>query len=112
MPEDPRVTIAATGIVSSLVKATGLRTARCRISTGAEAGRAVLIGGRPVQVGADRQCDVILSDAKVSRNHAELRLAPSGIQVRDLGSTNGTWYQGSRISEAEVPLGGSSSSGS
>jgi ABC-type multidrug transport system ATPase subunit len=34
---------------------------------------------------------VVLEDESVSRQHAEILFGPSGPQVRDLGSANGTW---------------------
>ena len=45
------------------------------------------------------------TDPQVSRKHAELAITPDGIRVKDLGSTNGTWFQGTRIGEVVVPAG-------
>jgi hypothetical protein len=42
------------------------------------------------RIGRDPSCDIVLDDASVSREHAELRVAPEGpIEFVDLGSTNG-----------------------
>ena len=68
-------------------------------------GKTVALGARPVIVGAHASCDLVLDDPKVSRKHAELAITPEGIRVKDLGSTNGTWWQGSRIAEVVVPGG-------
>ena len=65
----------------------------------------VALGARPVIVGAHRSCDLVLSDPQVSRKHAEIAVVPEGIRIRDLGSTNGTWWQGSKVGEAVVPGG-------
>jgi DNA-binding NtrC family response regulator len=65
----------------------------------------VALGARPVVVGAHASCDLVLSDPQVSRKHAEVAITPDGIRLRDLGSTNGTWYQGTRVTEAVVPAG-------
>jgi DNA-binding NtrC family response regulator len=46
-----------------------------------------------------------LSDVSVSRLHCELERGPDGVVVRDLGSKNGTWIAGCRITEALVPSG-------
>ena len=52
-------------------------------------------------IGRSRECDVVLSDANVSRRHAELRPAAAGTWViSDLGSTNGVLVNGHRISGA------------
>ncbi|HEY5949812.1 MAG TPA: FHA domain-containing protein, partial [Kofleriaceae bacterium] len=65
----------------------------------------VTLGARPVVVGAQASCDLVLSDPQVSRRHAELAITPDGIRLKDLGSTNGTWYQGTRVTEVVVPAG-------
>jgi transcriptional regulator with GAF, ATPase, and Fis domain len=41
----------------------------------------------------------------VSRHHCEIVLAPEGVRVRDLGSTNGTYVEHARISDAVTPVG-------
>ena len=41
--------------------------------------------------------DLAASDPELSRHHALLRPAVGGIEVEDLGSTNGTWVDGLRI---------------
>jgi pSer/pThr/pTyr-binding forkhead associated (FHA) protein len=43
-------------------------------------------------------CDVDLSDPDVSRRHAVVRDVDGGLAVEDLGSTNGTFVNDSRIS--------------
>jgi predicted component of type VI protein secretion system len=42
-------------------------------------------------------CEVVLPDPEVSRRHAALRKTASGAAVEDLGSTNGTFVNGERI---------------
>jgi predicted component of type VI protein secretion system len=42
-------------------------------------------------------CEVVLPDPEVSRRHATLRKADGGAAVEDLGSTNGTFVNGKRI---------------
>ena len=59
-----------------------------------------------VSVGADPSCDVVLAERGVSRRHAEFEVKAGGrVWVRDLGSRNGTFVQGTRVMEAELPLG-------
>jgi putative nucleotidyltransferase with HDIG domain len=48
--------------------------------------------------------EIVLDDHSVSRRHAELRGTSEGWQVRDLGSTNGTFVNGVRLGPAEKPL--------
>jgi pSer/pThr/pTyr-binding forkhead associated (FHA) protein len=49
-----------------------------------------------------RKGDLIIEDESLSREHAELSVLPNGLfKVKDLGSQNGTFVNGSRISVAE-----------
>lgn len=46
--------------------------------------------------------DLLLPDTNVSRRHAELTRGPSGWSITDLGSTNGTRVNGTRVQQAEL----------
>jgi DNA-binding NtrC family response regulator len=56
-------------------------------------------------IGADRACQLVLTDRSVSRRHVDIERVGSRIVVRDLGSRNGTFFGGARIVEGEVPVG-------
>jgi hypothetical protein len=43
-------------------------------------------------------CEVNLMDPEVSRRHAAIRLEGGSLAIQDLGSTNGTYVNGARIS--------------
>jgi predicted component of type VI protein secretion system len=47
-------------------------------------------------------CDVNLMDPEVSRRHAEIRDQGGSLAIEDLGSTNGTFVNGARITVATV----------
>jgi hypothetical protein len=66
--------------------------------------RTVLRGSRAV-VGRSRECDVVLDDPNVSRQHAELRRNGGSWSVADLGSTNGIKVNGRRVEQAELSPG-------
>lgn len=68
-------------------------------------GRAVPLEGGTVVVGTDRACGLVLTDERVSARHVEVRRGADGFVLRDLGSTNGTHYEGSRITEVSVGVG-------
>ena len=48
--------------------------------------------------------EIVLEDSSVSRRHAEVRATDHGWRVRDLGSTNGTFINGTRITPGEHPV--------
>lgn len=50
-----------------------------------------------VKIGRTPPADIVLADARVSRNHCMVELADSRLRVSDLGSTNGTYIDGNRI---------------
>ena len=58
--------------------------------------------GRSVVVGRGVTTDIAVYDPTISRRHAELTAAPDGIQVRDLGSSNGTCINGSRVKHGKL----------
>jgi hypothetical protein len=63
----------------------------------AEGRRHVIAPGGAV-IGRSRDCDIVLSDANVSRRHAEIRPAAAGSwTIADLGSTNGVRINGRQI---------------
>jgi hypothetical protein len=66
-----------------------------------EGRRHVLSGDRAV-IGRSRDCDVVVSDANVSRRHAELRRDENAWHVIDLGSTNGVKVNGRRVDQVAL----------
>lgn len=63
-------------------------------------GRRALVPPTGAVVGRSRECDVVLDDAGVSRRHAEIRPAPDGWTLTDLGSTNGVRVNGHELQGA------------
>src|SRR5881396_3857549 len=41
--------------------------------------------------------DIVVDDAAISRQHAAVRPTEDGLEIRDLGSVNGTWVNGARL---------------
>jgi hypothetical protein len=57
------------------------------------------LGEHAISVGRMPDCNLVLADPNVSRNHAEIRPSGDRFVVVDLGSTNGTRVNGVRVDE-------------
>jgi adenylate cyclase len=58
--------------------------------------------GRNLVVGRGVASDIAIYDPTISRRHAELTVGPDGVEVKDLGSSNGTCINGSRVSAGRL----------
>jgi len=58
-----------------------------------------------VTIGRDPASTLVVDDLMVSRHHAELRPTSDGYEIVDLGSQNGTFVNGVRVSAAPVHFG-------
>ena len=60
---------------------------------------------KPISLGREASCQLVLASKQVSRKHCEVRLAADGLIIRDLNSANGTKVNGTRIPpQQDVPL--------
>ena len=73
---------------------------RVEVTQGPDRGKVADASGAPLSVGTAADNDLILTDESVSRYHLEFRQTPSGIEISDLGSTNGTIIGRARIERA------------
>lgn len=60
-------------------------------------GQRIVLENDTIKVGRQDSCRVVFNDSNVSREHAQLRRGPDGWMVLDLGSTNGTTINGTKI---------------
>ena len=74
-------------------------------------GLEVVLDRERLVIGRGRKADLALAEATISRAHAAIGCDASGFVVEDLGSTNGTLVNGSRItrqplkSDDEIQMG-------
>ena len=63
----------------------------------------VRIQSKVMKIGRRPDNDIVVKDLGVSKQHAELRMSPTGrYQIIDLGSHNGTFVNGNRVNQAEL----------
>jgi pSer/pThr/pTyr-binding forkhead associated (FHA) protein len=70
------------------------------VRRGPNAGSRFLLDADLTTVGRHPDADIFLDDVTVSRRHAEFIRVGTSFQVRDLGSMNGTYFDGVRIESA------------
>lgn len=87
------------GLMGGAATATRTGTPRLIGAMGIYSGNIYPITGGSVSVGRDSSNTIALADdTTVSRRHAEIQLQNGGAVVRDMGSANGTFVNGVRIS--------------
>jgi len=73
---------------------------------GSLAGTSVTLGAAPITIGRSADCTVVIDDDYASNHHARISPHETGWIIEDLGSTNGTYVQRTRVTGAmTVPLG-------
>ncbi len=61
--------------------------------------------GATLVVGRGAGCDLMVLNPNISRRHAQVRVAGNSIELRDLGSSNGTFVNGDRAPEGTAKAG-------
>src|SRR5262245_26397286 len=56
-------------------------------------------------LGRSSQCELVVNDASVSRQHAQITVDSIGVTLRDLSSRNGTFVNEQRIRAQRIKLG-------
>jgi len=70
--------------------------------SGPTVGKAYPLDAQEVSIGRDAVNTIAINDAEISRRHARMELRGSAYVIQDLGSTNGTFVNGTRISGMQV----------
>lgn len=76
-----------------------LRRARVTVIEGPDKGAEAFVSKQKTFIGRTVVNDLCLTDARASATHAELVVTEEGYLLRDLDSTNGTFFGGTRIRE-------------
>jgi diguanylate cyclase (GGDEF)-like protein len=97
--EDEEATRVHALLVPAELKAEILSPTFLVVSGQASAGKMFKLRGK-MTIGRSIQAEIHLDDDGVSRRHADVAVLPDGsVQVSDLGSTNGTFFNGDRITQ-------------
>lgn len=65
-------------------------------------GKSALVGPTEFVIGRSLYCTMVIDDPSVSRLHASIRRAGNACEILDLGSSNGTFVNGTKV--GETPL--------
>jgi pSer/pThr/pTyr-binding forkhead associated (FHA) protein len=76
------------------------RSALLVVRRGPNVGARFLLDADSTIVGRHPEADIFLDDVTVSRRHAEFVRHGASFEVKDLGSLNGTYFDGVRIENA------------
>ena len=68
-------------------------------------GPGYLAANESYRVGRSSRCSFVVHDLSVSRFHAQVTTNDDSVNVKDLGSRNGTFVDGVRVSEVEIQPG-------
>ena len=68
-------------------------------------GHSVEVDKETMIVGRSRTCDIVIPSAKVSRQHASLTRTDTALYIEDLGSANGVWLNGEKVTRVKVNSG-------
>ncbi len=69
------------------------------IIEGPNAGKVFAIPGVKACIGREEGVEIHVDDEAMSRTHAAITWEGSEYRIRDLGSSNGTWLNGSKVTE-------------
>jgi len=77
-----------------------MRTCAVSFTAGSGTRRYDLQHGRQVVIGRSKRADLYVNSPRLSRMHCAVRYGEQGLQLEDLGSSNGTFVNGQRVTRA------------
>ncbi len=71
------------------------------VISGKPLGKSFFITKESILLGRDLTADISIGETSISRKHTEFKMTPEGIEVLDLGSTNGTFVNDQKLEGAK-----------
>jgi len=99
-PDDSTVVIGEGGPRPRVADDADERIHYLVVVEGSERGSGIQLGADPVVLGRLPPAHLVLTDRRVSRSHCSVSVVLDAVVVTDLGSTNGTFIDGKRVSGA------------
>jgi DNA-binding NtrC family response regulator len=96
-PRNPQTTATVSGPAGDIPDSLAVE-----VVGGPDAGAVAPLVPGSLVVGKEPGCDLVLTDPAVSRRHLEIAVTHDRIEVRDLGSKNGSFYLGARFDVIQV----------
>lgn len=78
--------------------------ARFKVIQGPDYGAVYVVVGAKATIGRGEENDILISDLKASRVHAEVSATATGWIIKDKGSANGILYNGNAVREAKLKI--------
>jgi predicted component of type VI protein secretion system len=72
------------------------------MQTGPTPNKSFTLSKQEIVIGRDTNEDIVINVAEISRRHTRLRLEAKGYIIEDLGSTNGTFVNGNRLTGPQL----------
>jgi len=94
-----------TRVTNATITRTHVRSAQLRVVDGPDRGLEIELPPIGVVIGTEPACDVVLTDAWVSRRHCSVSPTTHGFAISDLGSKNGTVIDGVAVTKVVAPPG-------
>ena len=108
MAGPPAGAVPASAAATLAIQAPRAGAASLRVTSGPLSGNRFTVGRDGIRIGRDpASCQVVLSEASVSREHAVIRAEGGALSIRNLSGTNPTYVNDRAIQEAALADGDS-----
>jgi len=77
-------------------------TGRLKLKSGGQSAAIYELSGKTATIGRSPECDYVIDDLEVSRQHTSIGREGDSFFVEDLNSTNGTFLNGKRLRKKKI----------